>query len=144
MVDVKLFRVTKQYPGSDEAAVADLSLDVPSGEFLSIMGESGAGKTTLLRLIAGLEDPDVGDIYVGGERMNDVSVGRRPVQMIFQSLALWPHLKVMDVKGFSNITFPLKVRRWSPTRTRPDWSRSSPAADAPCCASEVSATSSRS
>ncbi len=116
MTDIRLFRITKQFSGSDEAAVADLSLDVASGEFLVVMGESGSGKTTRLRLIAGLEDPDVGDIYVGGEWMNNTGVGRRPVQMIFQSLALWPHLKVMDERSYSNLSLPLKVRRFSPSQ----------------------------
>ena len=116
MTDIRLFRLTKQFSRSDEAAVADLSLDVASGEFLVVMGESGSGKTTLLRLIAGLEDPDVGDIYIGGEWMNETGVGKRPVQMIFQSLALWPHLKVMDERNYSNLSLPLKVRRFSPSQ----------------------------
>ena len=116
MSGIRLVRVTMQYPESQKPAVDRIELDVAPGEFLAIMGESGAGKTTILRLIAGLERPDSGDIYIAGEWMNDVPVGRRPVQMIFQSLALWPHLKVMDDRHYSNLSFPLKIRRWSKDR----------------------------
>jgi ABC-type sugar transport system ATPase subunit len=116
MTGVRLDRVTMHYRKIDPPAVDDLSLDVAPGEFMVIMGESGSGKTTLLRLIAGLEKADEGNIFLGGEWMNDTPVGRRPVQLIFQSLALWPHLKVMDERGYSNLSFPLKVRMLSPGR----------------------------
>ena len=94
-------------------AVNEASLDVNSGEFLVILGESGCGKTTTLRLIAGLETPDSGAIFIGGAPVNDVPVGKRGVQMIFQSYALWPHMKVFDEQRYTNLTLPLKVRKWS-------------------------------
>jgi ABC-type sugar transport system ATPase subunit len=94
-------------------AVDQASLDVEAGEFLVIVGESGCGKTTTLRLIAGLEQPDSGTIFIGGVPVNDVPVGRRSVQMIFQNYALWPHMRVFDDKRYSNLSLPLKVRKWS-------------------------------
>ena len=110
---INLSHVTKQFLPDQPPAVNDLSLAVEEGEFMVMVGESGAGKSTVLRLVAGLESPDVGDIFVGGQWVNDVPVGRRGVQVIFQSLALWPHLKVLDEEHLSNISFPLKMRRWT-------------------------------
>jgi ABC-type sugar transport system ATPase subunit len=94
-------------------AVVEANLDVNAGEFLVIVGESGCGKTTTLRLIAGLEEPDSGTIFIGGAPVNDVPVGRRNVQMIFQNYALWPHMRVFEESRYSNLSLPLKVRKWS-------------------------------
>ncbi len=94
-------------------ALNQANLDVISGEFLVIIGASGCGKTTTLRLIAGLETPDSGTIFIGGVPVNDVPVGRRGVQMIFQNFALWPHMKVFDEHRYTNLSLPLKVRKWS-------------------------------
>jgi len=94
-------------------AVDQANLDVNAGEFLVIVGESGCGKTTTLRLIAGLENPDRGTIFIGGVPVNDVPVGRRNVQMIFQNYALWPHMKIFDERSYTNLTLPLKIRKWS-------------------------------
>jgi ABC-type sugar transport system ATPase subunit len=95
------------------AAVDQANLDVNAGEFLVIVGESGCGKTTTLRLIAGLEQPDSGTIFINGAPVNDIPVGRRNVQMIFQNYALWPHMRVFDADRYSNLTLPLKVRKWT-------------------------------
>ncbi|MDA1215819.1 MAG: ABC transporter ATP-binding protein [Chloroflexi bacterium] len=111
MADIGLVRVTKHF--GDVAAVDDLSLEIPSGEFLVVVGPSGCGKTTLLRLIAGLEEMDSGHIYLDGVWANETRVGKRNVQMIFQSLALWPHMKVLDPKHYSNVSLPLRVRQWT-------------------------------
>ena len=92
MVSLSLRRLTKKF--GSVTAVDQASLDVEAGEFLVIVGESGCGKTTTLRLIAGLEQPDSGSIFIGGAPVNDVPVGRRGVQMIFQNYALWPHMRV--------------------------------------------------
>lgn len=97
-------------------AVNNATLDVDNGEFMVIVGESGCGKTTLLRLIAGLEQPDDGTIFIGGVPVNDVPPGKRGVQMIFQSYALWPHMKVFDENRYTNLTLPLKIRKWSSDR----------------------------
>ncbi|WP_372965955.1 ABC transporter ATP-binding protein [Marinobacter sp.] len=87
-------------------AVNNISLDVPAGTFFSILGPSGCGKTTLLRLLAGFDKPDEGDIYIRGQRMNDVPPNRRPVNMVFQHLALFPTMTVGD-----NIGYGLKRRK---------------------------------
>ncbi len=81
-------------------AVNEANLNVHAGELLVIIGESGCGKTTLLRLIAGLEDPDSGLIFVGGAPVNDIPAGQRGVQIIFQHFALWPHMKVYDDRRY--------------------------------------------
>ena len=111
MISLSLRRLTKRF--GSVTAVDQASLDVEAGEFLVIVGESGCGKTTTLRLIAGLEQPDSGTIFIGGAPANDVPVGRRGVQMIFQNYALWPHMRVFDEQRYSNLSLPLKVRKWS-------------------------------
>ena len=111
MVSLSLRKLTKRF--GSVIAVDQASLDVEAGEFLVIVGESGCGKTTTLRLIAGLEQPDSGTIFIGGAPVNDVPVGRRSVQMIFQNYALWPHMRVFDDQRYSNLSLPLKVRKWS-------------------------------
>jgi len=96
-----IHRVSKRY--GTAAAVSDVSLSVDRGEFFALLGPSGCGKTTLLRLIAGFEIPDGGRVLIDGTEMNAVPPYRRPVNMMFQSYALFPHL---DVAG--NIAFGLK------------------------------------
>ncbi|WP_204355734.1 ABC transporter ATP-binding protein [Marinobacter bohaiensis] len=88
------------------AAVDRVSLDVPAGSFFSILGPSGCGKTTLLRMLAGFDRPDAGEIRIRGERMNEVPPNRRPVNMVFQHLALFPTMTVGD-----NIGYGLKRRK---------------------------------
>ncbi|MGC9020356.1 MAG: ABC transporter ATP-binding protein [Candidatus Methanodesulfokora sp.] len=96
--------VRKTY--GNTVALRDVSLEVERGEFFAILGPSGSGKSTLLRLIAGLEEPDRGEIYVDGALVNGVDPSRRDVAMVFQSYALYPHMRVRD-----NIAFPLRMRR---------------------------------
>src|SRR5208282_280558 len=72
----------------------DISLQIGSGEFLTLLGESGSGKTTLLRLIAGFEQPTSGGIWMGGERLDTLPAYRRRVNTVFQHYALFPHLTV--------------------------------------------------
>lgn len=114
MVSLSLRGVTKNF--GSVSAVNGANLDVQNGEFLVIVGESGCGKTTTLRLIAGLETPDSGAIFIGGVPVNNIPVGRRNVQMIFQNYALWPHMRVFDEKSYTNLTLPLKVRKWATNR----------------------------
>jgi ABC-type Fe3+/spermidine/putrescine transport system ATPase subunit len=82
-----------------------ISLDVAGGEFLTILGESGSGKTTLLRLIAGFEDLDSGEIWMGAERLDRIPAHRRQVNTVFQSYAIFPHLSV-----FENVAYGLRAK----------------------------------
>ena len=75
-------------------AVDDISIDIRSGEFFSLLGASGCGKTTLLRMIAGFESPTQGEIFIEGAPMSQVAPYRRPTNMVFQSYAIFPHLTV--------------------------------------------------
>ena len=88
--------------------VKDLSLDIADGEFLVLLGPSGCGKSTTLRMVAGLEKPTSGDIYIGDTPVNNVHPKDRDVAMVFQSYALYPHMTVHD-----NLAFPLKMRGYS-------------------------------
>jgi putrescine transport system ATP-binding protein len=96
--------VTKTF--GDFVAVRDLSLDIREGEFFSLLGGSGCGKSTLLRMLAGLEQPTHGRIWIDGEDVTGVPPYRRPVNMMFQSYALFPHLNVFD-----NVAFGLRQGR---------------------------------
>jgi len=103
-VDVELVGVTKSF--GNLTAVNNISFQVPRGSFFSILGPSGCGKTTTLKTIAGFEEPDAGDVYIGGERVNNVPPNHRPVNMVFQQLALFPLMTVAD-----NVAFGLKMAR---------------------------------
>ncbi len=107
VAQVRLEHITKTFgSGADAvAAVVDVSLDIAHHEFMILLGPSGCGKSTLLRMVAGLEDPTAGDVYIGDRRVNDVAPKERDVAMVFQSYALYPHKTVA-----ANIEFPLKVR----------------------------------
>jgi spermidine/putrescine transport system ATP-binding protein len=100
-VAVELSAVTKRF--GEFVAVDDLSLDIYEGEFFSLLGPSGCGKTTTLRMIAGFEEPTEGGISVGGDLMRGVPPYRRPVNTVFQSYAIFPHLNVFD-----NVAFGLR------------------------------------
>ena len=96
--DLEVDRVTKRY--GELAAVDALSLEVAHGSFVSILGPSGCGKTTLLRMIAGFIEPDDGDVRIGGASMRGVPPNRRPVNMVFQHLALFPMMSVGENVGY--------------------------------------------
>ncbi len=89
----------------DVRAVDGVDLSTKEGEFLVLLGPSGCGKTTLLRMIAGLEHPTGGEIFIGGQVVNDLPPRARKIAMVFQSYALYPHMTV-----FGNIAFPLKAQ----------------------------------
>jgi spermidine/putrescine transport system ATP-binding protein len=103
--------VTKAFDGA--AAVQDFDLDIAAGEFVSLLGPSGCGKTTLLRMVAGLEFPDAGRILLDGRDITATPAHKRPVNMVFQRVTLFPHLNV-----FENIAFGLKLQRVSAAETR--------------------------
>src|SRR5512144_181931 len=96
--DLEVERVTKRFGA--HTAVDELSLAVARGSFFSILGPSGCGKTTLLRLIAGFLAPDDGDVRIGGQSMRGVPPNRRPVNMVFQHLALFPMMSVGENVGY--------------------------------------------
>ncbi|WP_297535395.1 ABC transporter ATP-binding protein [Thermococcus sp.] len=110
MAGVRLVGVWKEFDGV--VAVKDMTLDVKDGEFMILLGPSGCGKTTTLRMIAGLEEPTKGQIYIGDQLVADpekevfVPPKDRDIAMVFQSYALYPHMTVYD-----NIAFPLKLRK---------------------------------
>jgi spermidine/putrescine transport system ATP-binding protein len=102
--DVELRQVTKAY-GSVKA-VRGVNLAVRRGEFLSILGPTGCGKTSTLRLIAGLEEPDEGEIFLGGQDATNLDPTQRPTNTVFQQYALFPHLTAAE-----NVAYGLQVRR---------------------------------
>ena len=106
MVNLKIEKLTKKY--GDANVLNGFSIDIQSGEFMVLLGPSGCGKTTALRCIAGLASPSSGQIFLGDEKINELSPRDRDVAMVFQNYALYPHMSVYD-----NIAFPLKMRRKS-------------------------------
>lgn len=107
-----LERVTKRYQSI--TAVDRVSLKIENREFLAIIGPTGCGKTTLLRLIAGVDEPDSGHIYIQGRCVDDISPSRRGVRMVFQEHALWPHMRVFHKDIPSNLSFGMKLRKQLP------------------------------
>mgnify|MGYP001826565174 CR=1 FL=1 len=101
---VRIERVTKKF--GDVYAVDDVSLNIYRGEFFSLLGSSGCGKSTLLRLLAGFEQPTLGRIFIDGADVTDIPPYARPVNMMFQSYALFPHMSVEQ-----NVAFGLKQDR---------------------------------
>ena len=116
MTHVRLDGLTKRF--RDVVAVDRLTLDVAAGELLAVVGPTGCGKTTLLKLIAGLLKPDEGEILFDGESVDRVPPSDRRVRMVFQDYALYPHLKVFTDRGYSNLGFPLNLRRTKRNRVR--------------------------
>jgi spermidine/putrescine transport system ATP-binding protein len=101
--DLELVGITKRF--GEAVAVDELSLTIPGGSFFALLGPSGCGKTTMLRMIAGLETPTAGRVLIGGEDVTDTRPHRRPVNTVFQSYALFPHLDVLE-----NVAFGLRRR----------------------------------
>jgi spermidine/putrescine transport system ATP-binding protein len=106
---IEFRKVSKRF--GEVVAVADNDLAVRSGEFLSILGPSGCGKTTSLRMMAGFEQPTSGEVFIRGENVTGVPAYRRPVNMVFQHYALFPHLSVAD-----NVSYGLRQRKPAPER----------------------------
>ena len=102
--DLELVGIHKRFPGF--TAIEDLDLTIPAGSFFALLGPSGCGKTTTLRLVAGLEQPTSGRILIGGKDVTDVKPFKRPVNTVFQSYALFPHMTVLE-----NVAFGLRRRR---------------------------------
>ncbi len=111
MADVVLKKVRKKFGKS--VAVSDIDLDVVHQEFLVLVGPSGCGKSTTLRMIAGLEDADSGEIYIGSRLVNDMAPKDRDIAMVFQNYALYPYATV-----YENMAFGLRVRRYPKDKVR--------------------------
>lgn len=103
MTQVKLQGIRKQYADGSEV-IKGIDLDIRDGEFMVFVGPSGCGKSTLLRMIAGLEEISAGELYLGGQRANEIAPAKRGLAMVFQSYALYPHMSV-----FENMAFSLKM-----------------------------------
>jgi multiple sugar transport system ATP-binding protein len=105
MAEVSLRNVVKRFDGVE--VVRSISLDIPDDEFVVLVGPSGCGKSTTLRMIAGLEEVTAGDIYIGGEIVNDRPPKDRDIAMVFQNYALYPHMSAAE-----NMSFGLRLRKF--------------------------------
>jgi len=113
MAEVELKNVRKNFLGGKVAALRDINLKIQDGIFATVLGPSGCGKTTLLRIVAGLEQPDTGEVLIGGRIVNHVPPSDRNISMVFQNYALYPHKKV-----FENIAVSLKLRGYPKEEVR--------------------------
>src|SRR5882757_3852355 len=104
-MSIQLTEVSKKF--SSVVAVDKVGFTIHEGELIALLGPSGGGKTTVLRMIAGLEMPTGGDIFIRGQRVNDVSVRQRNIGFVFQNYALFKNMNV-----FKNIAFGLKIKKW--------------------------------
>src|SRR5215831_11424050 len=104
-LSIELQKVSKQF--GEVSAVRNVSFSVRDGELMALLGPSGGGKTTVLRMIAGLEMPTSGDIFIRGRRVNDLSVQQRNIGFVFQNYALFKNMNVSK-----NIAFGLKIKKW--------------------------------
>ena len=102
--DLELVGIRKEFPGF--TAIEDLDLKIPAGQFFALLGPSGCGKTTTLRIVAGLEEPTVGKVLIGGKDVTETKPHERPVNTVFQSYALFPHMSVLE-----NVAFGLRQRK---------------------------------
>lgn len=111
MAQVVLRSLTKRF--GNIFAVKEVSLEIREGELLALVGPSGCGKTTCLRLIAGLEEPDEGEVWIDGRLVNGLPPRERDVAMVFQNYALYPHMTIFD-----NLAFPLRMRKVPKSKTK--------------------------
>lgn len=107
MTELRLENLSKSYDGKN-VVVNNINLHIHNKEFIVLVGPSGCGKSTTLRMIAGLENPSSGNIYIDEKRMNDLSPKDRDIAMVFQHYALYPHMTV-----YGNMAFGLKLRKFS-------------------------------
>jgi multiple sugar transport system ATP-binding protein len=112
MARVLLKNISKTWGSA--VGVKQMSLDIADGEFLVLLGPSGCGKTTTMRMVAGLEDPSTGEVWIGEHCVNGLEPKDRDVAMVFQSYGLYPNMTV-----FENISFPLRIRGTPTARIKP-------------------------
>src|SRR5215217_871072 len=101
MAEIRLEGITKAF--GSHVALDNVTMTVPNGSFVVLLGPTGAGKTTTLRMVSGLDAPDSGEIFIGGQSMRGLTPAQRNVAMVFQQYSLYPHLTVRR-----NLEFPLK------------------------------------
>jgi len=106
LTSVEFSQCSKRYEDGT-VALNDFSLAIGDGEFMVLVGPSGCGKSTCLRLLAGLEQPNSGEIYIDGELITRAAPQRRNIAMVFQNYALYPHMSV-----FNNLAFPLEMAKF--------------------------------
>src|SRR5215468_3875224 len=111
MAEVALRNVVKRF--EEVEAVRSIDLNIPDNELVVLVGPSGCGKSTTLRMIAGLEEVTSGEIFIGGELVNDLPPKDRDIAMVFQNYALYPHMSV-----FENMSFGLRLRKFSKSEIR--------------------------
>ena len=104
MRSIRLENLKKSIGGGQ--VIPEVNLTIPAGKFFALLGPSGCGKTTLLRLIAGLESADSGEIFLGDEQITHLPIQKRPIHIVFQNYALFPHLTVFD-----NVAYSLKLQK---------------------------------
>src|SRR4051812_27616561 len=111
---LRLEQLRKTFNRGDEAVVAvdDVELEVEPGEFITLLGPSGCGKTTTLRMVAGFEQPTSGHVRLDGRVLDTVPPQKRPMAMVFQSFALFPHMSVAQ-----NIAYGLQMKKLSRSET---------------------------
>ena len=112
MAGISLKNLTKIYDNGFEA-VKSINLEIKDQEFMVLVGPSGCGKSTTLRMIAGLEDITSGELYIGGDLMNNVDPRDRNIAMVFQNYALYPHMSV-----YNNMAFGLKLQKVEPSEIK--------------------------
>jgi ABC-type Fe3+/spermidine/putrescine transport system ATPase subunit len=115
-VSIRIVDVTKKF--GDLEAVKDVTLEVKTGDFFTLLGPSGCGKTTLLRSIAGFNQPEKGEIYFDTKRVDKIAAHKRGIGMVFQNYAVFPHLNVLN-----NVAYGLKARNFSADEIRPKVSK---------------------
>src|SRR6516225_7417593 len=111
MAEVAMRNVVKRF--DEVEAVRSIDLDIPDNELVVLVGPSGCGKSTTLRMIAGLEEVTSGEIFIGGELVNDLPPKDRDIAMVFQNYALYPHMT-----AFENMSFGLRLRKFSKSEIR--------------------------
>src|SRR5215469_9623855 len=111
MAEVALRNVVKHF--EEVEAVCGIDLDIPDNELVVLVGPSGCGKSTTLRMIAGLEEATSGEIFIGGDLVNDVPPKDRDIAMVFQNYALYPHMTV-----FENMSFGLRLKKFPKTEIK--------------------------